>query len=86
MSPLLRVYIAFSQISGPIWRLVLRSRLKKGKEIPERLPEKYGHYSHARPAGQVLWFHALSVGESLALVPLIERALAELPKVHVVLT
>ncbi|MGI9395111.1 MAG: 3-deoxy-D-manno-octulosonic acid transferase [Boseongicola sp.] len=86
MSPLLRVYVAFSQISGPIWRLVLRSRLKKGKEIAARLPEKFGHYSRARPAGQVLWFHALSVGESLALVPLIERALSDLPAAHVVLT
>ena len=40
----------------------------------------------ARPQGKVLWLHALSVGESLALVPLIELALNELPDAHVVLT
>lgn len=86
MSPYLRAYLAFSQVSGPIWRLVHRRRLKRGKETPERLPEKYGRYTKPRPKGTVLWFHALSVGESLALVPLIERALADLPDGHVVLT
>lgn len=63
-----------------------KRRLAQGKEIAARLPEKYGHYQTPRPAGQVLWFHALSVGESLALIPLIELALADLPEAHVVLT
>ena len=86
MSPLLRAYLAFSHISGPLWRLIHKRRLKRGKETSERLPEKYGHYTRARPEGMVLWFHALSVGESLALVPLIERALSDFPSAHVVLT
>lgn len=86
MSPELRAYLAFSRVSGPIWRLVHRRRLARGKETPERLPEKYGRYRRARPEGRVLWFHALSVGESLALIPLIERVLADLPGAHVVLT
>lgn len=86
MSPLLRAYLAFSCVSGPLWRFSHWRRLKRGKEIAERLGEKYGRYEAARPEGRVLWFHALSVGESLALVPLIERALADLPDAHVVLT
>ena len=86
MSLLLRLYLGFSHISGPIWRAQHRKRLKTGKELLERLPEKYGVYSVPRPKGRVLWFHALSVGESLALLPLIELALAEMPDAHVVLT
>lgn len=86
MSPLLRAYLLFSRVSGPLWSLAHRRRLKSGKESPERLPEKFGRYRTPRPDGQVLWFHALSVGESLALVPLIERALDDLPDAHVVLT
>ncbi len=86
MSLLLRLYLAFSRISGPLWRLSHRKRLRKGKEIAERLPEKYGHYTQDRPEGTVIWFHALSVGESLALVALIEKALTERPEAHVVLT
>lgn len=86
MSPLLRVYLAFSHVSGPIWRFAHRRRLRKGKELSERLPEKYGHYETPRPEGIVLWFHALSVGESLALLPLVERALSDLPDAHLILT
>lgn len=86
MSPLLHAYLAFSYVSGPIWKVIHHRRLKRGKETPERLPEKYGRYPRERPDGLVLWFHALSVGESLALVPLIERALDDLPEAHVVLT
>ena len=86
MSPLTRLYLAFSQVSGPIWRLIHRKRLKKGKEDARRLPEKYGLSTVQRPSGEVIWFHALSVGESLALVPLIERTLSERAGAHVVLT
>ena len=86
LSTLTRVYLAFSRVSAPLWRWSHRRRVRQGKEIPERLGEKYGRYEHARPAGQVIWFHALSVGESLALVPLIEHALKARPEAHVVLT
>lgn len=86
MSPLTRLYLAFSSVSDPIWRAVHRRRLKRGKEDAARLLEKYGRAAGPRPEGEVLWFHALSVGESLALVPLIERALAERPGASVVLT
>lgn len=86
MSPLLTAYLGFSHISGPIWRAIHRRRLKRGKEVRARLPEKYGVYQHPRPKGEVLWFHALSVGESLALLPLIERALAVRPQSTAVLT
>lgn len=86
MSPLLGLYLGFSRVSAPLWRLAHRYRLKRGKELPGRLAEKYGDYGEARPDGVVLWFHALSVGESLALVPLVEKALADLPEAHVVLT
>ena len=86
MSPLLSIYLALSHCTLPFWKLSHRKRLKKGKETPERLPEKYGQYSMTRPEGEVFWFHALSVGESLALVPLIEKALSERPTASVVLS
>ena len=86
MTPLTRTYLAFSMVSGPLWRWSMWRRLRRGKETADRLPEKFGRAAPARPDGDVLWFHALSVGESLALLPLIERALHDMPKAHVLLT
>ncbi len=64
----------------------MAQRLQKGKERADRLPEKFGEYANSRPKGNVFWFHALSVGESLALIPVIEQALDDFPGAHVVIT
>jgi 3-deoxy-D-manno-octulosonic-acid transferase len=52
--------------------LILR-RLKHGKEHPDRLDERYGRGKSVRPSGPLVWVHCASVGELLAVVPLIER-------------
>jgi 3-deoxy-D-manno-octulosonic-acid transferase len=52
-------------------------RQKRGKEHPERLRERLGQASVARPKGPLIWVHGASVGEMLAAVPLIERLRAQ---------
>ncbi len=52
----------------PAW---LERRVRRGKEDPRRLPERTGLAATPRPAGRVVWCHAASVGESLALLSLI---------------
>jgi 3-deoxy-D-manno-octulosonic-acid transferase len=37
--------------------------LVNGKEHPKRAPEKLGFYNLKRPEGNIIWFHAASVGE-----------------------
>src|SRR5262245_36918744 len=51
-------------------------RANKGKEERGRRRERYGIASSPRPQGPVVWVHAASVGETVAVVPLIERILA----------
>jgi len=48
-------------------------RTSRGKEERSRRRERYGITSHPRPAGPLVWLHAASVGETIAVMPLIER-------------
>ena len=59
-------------------------RTSKGKEDRNRRRERYGVPSRERPEGPLIWFHAASVGETIAVVPLIERILGY--GINVVLT
>ncbi len=52
---------------------LLARRLHRGKEHPARFPERRGEASLPRPSGPLIWVHGASVGEMLAVVPLIER-------------
>ncbi|MDF1632314.1 lipid IV(A) 3-deoxy-D-manno-octulosonic acid transferase [Mycoplana sp. MJR14] len=57
----------------PVMRPYLAIRAAKGKEERGRRRERFGHASVARPAGPLVWFHAASVGETNALLPLIRE-------------
>lgn len=50
-------------------------RVAKGKEDKSRSRERYGFTNRQRPQGPLIWVHAASVGETVAVVPLIESIL-----------
>src|SRR5947209_7762502 len=68
----LRVYRGIASMATPMSRLVLASRLKRGKEHPQRLAERRGEAGIARPPGPLIWAHGASVGEMFAIIPLVE--------------
>jgi 3-deoxy-D-manno-octulosonic-acid transferase len=69
----LRLYRLASTVAvttaAPRW---LAWRQKQGKENAARLAERYGRASLSRPDGALIWVHCASVGEMLAVVPLLE--------------
>jgi 3-deoxy-D-manno-octulosonic-acid transferase len=80
------LYRGLGTISGPLIEAFLNRRLKRGKEDPERFDERLGISSKPRPEGALVWLHAASVGESLSLLPLIERFRLNRPRLNILIT
>ncbi|WP_245298943.1 3-deoxy-D-manno-octulosonic acid transferase [Pseudotabrizicola sediminis] len=84
--PALLAYLAASPLIAVAGPLVLRRRLARGKEDPDRVAEKRGYASAPRPDGRLIWLHAVGLGEVLALRGLI-GAMARLdPSLHFLIT
>jgi 3-deoxy-D-manno-octulosonic-acid transferase len=69
----LHVYRALLTVATPFAGILLSHRLKRGKEDPQRLAERRGESTVARPPGPLVWVHGASVGEVAAIIPLVER-------------
>ena len=69
----LHAYRAFMSAATPLAGILVSHRLKRGKEDPERVLERRGESTVARPAGPLVWVHGASVGEIAAVVPLVKR-------------
>jgi len=68
---MLRLYAGASTAAAPALRLLLRRRAARGKELPDRLAERRGIDAGERPAGNLLWMHAASVGEMVSVLPVL---------------
>ncbi|MDB5652196.1 MAG: 3-deoxy-D-manno-octulosonic acid transferase [Hyphomicrobiales bacterium] len=71
--PLLAAYRGLTAMLGPFGPALLTWRRQRGKEDLRRMAERMGHASLPRPQGRVAWLHGASVGEGLALLPLVEQ-------------
>jgi 3-deoxy-D-manno-octulosonic-acid transferase len=69
----LRAYRLLTTAATPLAPALIAHRLKRGKELPARLGERYGQSKIARPSGPLVWVHGASVGELLSVIPLIGR-------------
>lgn len=70
---LLNAYRIAGATIYPLLGPYLSYRAAKGKEVRERRYERYGKTDLLRPEGPLIWFHAASVGETVAIIPLIEE-------------
>ena len=86
MTLALRAYVALSHLLTPVWHLGLKQRLRRGKETPRSVHQKLGHEYADRPAGPLVWGHAVGVGEAMALAGLFARMAQARPDVHFLIT
>lgn len=67
-----KTYWAGGIVGYPLLKSVLAYRKRHGKEDAERISERFGWASAARPSGPLVWVHAASVGETLAVSQLMD--------------
>ena len=67
-------------------RRYIEKRKKMGKEDIKRFNERVGRPTKPRPDGRLIWLHGASVGESISMLPLINRLLEIYPDAHVMVT
>ncbi|MCM5553045.1 3-deoxy-D-manno-octulosonic acid transferase [Pleomorphomonas sp. NRK KF1] len=74
---LLSTWIALTRLASPVGGAIVGMRRRHGKEDPARSSERLGHPSAPRPEGTLVWVHAVSVGEAMAAMPVVDRLIAE---------
>jgi 3-deoxy-D-manno-octulosonic-acid transferase len=80
------LYSALFTLLIPLLMLRLLLRSQRAPAYRERLAERLGYFEAPPGDSPVLWVHAVSLGETLAAAPLIERLLDALPDWRIAVT
>ncbi len=80
------LYIRLTTLLRPLVLWNVKRRLKKGKEDANRVSERYGIPTHARPEGPLIWLHAVGLGEVMALRGMIPILSQHCPDAHFLVT
>lgn len=80
------IYKILSIIFFPLIALYICIRALNGKENKSRLKERFGYASIKRPQGEIIWVHAVSVGEANSALILVEELLKISPRIKILFT
>ncbi|MDX9997365.1 MAG: 3-deoxy-D-manno-octulosonic acid transferase [Phenylobacterium sp.] len=82
----LGAYRAATGLAEPFAPALLNGRARKGKEDPDRIAERLGRPTAPRPPGPLAWLHAVSVGEAVSLLPLVQALRARRADLAILVT
>lgn len=80
------LYKAATASLSPFAGALIRRRVRRGREAPERMHERHARALPARPDGPLAWLHGASIGESLMLLELGKSLQARHPGLELLLT
>ena len=86
MTASLALYRIGTRLLEPLAPALIRNRVKRGKENPARVGERFGRTPIARPAGPLIWMHGASVGESKLLLDLFDAVHEQRPDAYALVT
>jgi len=82
----LALYRFGTRLLEPLAPWLVEQRIKKGKENPNRIGERFGIAGVKRPQGPLIWMHAASVGESRLLLDVFAELRKKRPNIHALVT
>jgi len=80
------LYRLLSIVFFPLIALYILFRATKGKEHKTRLVERFATPTIARPNGDIIWIHAVSVGETNSSLALVAELLKSAPQITILFT
>lgn len=81
------LYRCVTFLAAPLLRLLLKLRVRQGKEDPARLSERFGIATILKnDTKKYIWFHAASAGEAQSVHPLLEKMAHDFPNFQFLLT
>ncbi len=83
----IKIYNTLIAILYPlVIKRYINKRKENGKEDVKRFNERIGRPALKRPEGKLVWLHGASVGESVSMLPLIQKIIETYPDIHVMVT
>lgn len=86
MTATLTLYRIGATLLEPFAPILVRNRVKSGKERQARVEERFGRTGVARPKSPLIWMHGASVGESRLLLDIFEAIREQRPDAHALVT
>ena len=80
------MYLFLSFLLDPIYLTYQYISVLRGKESSARFWERWVDKKIKRPSGKLIWFHSASVGETLSVIPLIQKLIKDDPEVNILIT
>ena len=80
------LYRAATSAAEPLFGLVMRRRLKAGKEVAGRTPERFARSDAPALPGEVIWLHGASIGETRLLLEVAKKLHEQRPGYSILFT